>query len=126
MFHIEQQPTAFGPDPIFNLIGSMPHLAAEENWTTTFTFINKSAASAQAQFSLFAENGNPLLLPLVFPQQPSTDGTLLGATLEPDTAAECLSGYQYGWSQPHLRCRSAPRRLPLLEVWTDSPFSTRS
>jgi hypothetical protein len=82
MFHIEQQPYGSGPDPVFNLIGSMPHIAAEENWTTAFTFINKGAAAAQARFSLFSESGNPLLLPLVFPQQPSSDGTLLGASLD--------------------------------------------
>ena len=80
VFRVEQQPFGSGPDPIFNLIGSMPHLAAEENWTTAFTFINKGAAAAQARFSLFGENGNPLLLPLIFPQA-SIDGTLLGASL---------------------------------------------
>ena len=50
------------------LIGSMPHLAAEGGWSTTFTVINKGAASAQTQLNLFDNNGNPLPLPLTFPQ----------------------------------------------------------
>jgi hypothetical protein len=52
----------------------MSHLAAEENWTTTFTFVNKSSASTTARLSLFGDaldpTGNgPLTLPLAFPQQ---------------------------------------------------------
>jgi hypothetical protein len=31
-----------------NFIGSMPHIAAEENWTTTFTLVNKGIASRRA------------------------------------------------------------------------------
>jgi len=50
------------------LIGSMPHLAAEGGWNTTFTIVNKGATSAQTQLNLFDDNGNPLPLPLTFPQ----------------------------------------------------------
>ena len=50
------------------LIGSMPHLAAEGGWNTTFTIINKGTTSAQTQLSLYANSGNPLPLPLTFPQ----------------------------------------------------------
>jgi hypothetical protein len=62
------------PAPPF--VGSMAHVAAEENWTTTFTLVNKGGASSQAQLSLFGDtadpSGNgPLTLPLVFPQQPA-------------------------------------------------------
>jgi hypothetical protein len=57
--------------PIF--VGSMGHLAAEENWTTTFTLVNKGGAPSQAQLSFFGDasdpSGNgPLALPLVFSQ----------------------------------------------------------
>ena len=62
-------------------IGSMPHLVAEENWTTTFTLVNKSTASALARFSMFGEGGTSLQLPLNFPQQPSA-GTLIAASLD--------------------------------------------
>ena len=68
--------------PDQNLIGSMPHIAAEENWTTTFTLVNKGTAAAQSQLSLFGDaldpTGNgPLTLPLDFPQQPPPSGPLL-------------------------------------------------
>jgi hypothetical protein len=58
-----------------NFIGSMPHIAAEENWTTTFTLVNKQATAANAQLSFFGDpadaSGNgPLALPLTLPQQP--------------------------------------------------------
>jgi hypothetical protein len=53
------------------LIGSMPHLAAEGGWNTTFTLVNKGSTSTQTQVSMFDNSGNPLPLPLTFPQQAS-------------------------------------------------------
>ena len=43
-FNVAQQ----GPvvNNFVNLIGSMPHIAAEENWTTTFTLVNKGTTPA--------------------------------------------------------------------------------
>ncbi|HSR07852.1 MAG TPA: BACON domain-containing protein, partial [Bryobacteraceae bacterium] len=69
-FTIEQQGASI---PGLSFIGSMPHIAAEENWTTAFTFVNKSNATATARLSLFGDpsdaSGNgPLSLPLAFPQ----------------------------------------------------------
>ena len=32
-----------------SLIGSMPHMAAKENWTTTFTLVNKGASAARSR-----------------------------------------------------------------------------
>ena len=60
-----------------NFVGSMAHLAAEENWTTSFTLVNKSNSAATARLSLFGDatdpTGNgPLALPLAFSQQAST------------------------------------------------------
>jgi hypothetical protein len=57
-----------------SFVGSMAHIAAEENWTTTFTLVNKQGASAGAQLSFFgdpadASGDGPLPLPLTFPQQ---------------------------------------------------------
>ena len=73
-------PAVFGlaPYPLeptkTTFVGSMGHLAAEENWTTTFTLVNKGGAAAQATLNFFGDatdpSGNgPLALPLVFPQQ---------------------------------------------------------
>ena len=55
--------------------GSMAHLAAQENWTTTFTLVNKGTSTAQTVLSFFGDladpSGNgPLTLPLTHPQQP--------------------------------------------------------
>jgi hypothetical protein len=60
--------------------GSMPHVAAEENWTTAFTLVNKGTASAQARLSLFGDSAGALTLPLIFPQLPSPP--LLAASLD--------------------------------------------
>jgi hypothetical protein len=63
------------PPPPF--VGSMGHIAAEGDWTTTFTLVNKGAAASQAQLNFFGDaadpGGNgPLALPLVF-SQPGVD-----------------------------------------------------
>jgi hypothetical protein len=57
-----------------SFIGSIPHLAAQENWTTTFTLVNKGSATAQGHFTLFgdaidATGTGPLTVPAVFPEQ---------------------------------------------------------
>ena len=59
-----------------NFIGSMPHIAAQENWTTTFTLVNTSAASTQTRLSLIGDNGSALPLTLNFPQPPALNGLL--------------------------------------------------
>jgi len=82
--------------PGLSFIGSMPHIAAEENWTTEFTLVNKSAASAQARLSLSGDPAGTLTVPLVFPQrvlasfpqqlvpqQSTPPGPLLAASSEP-------------------------------------------
>ena len=71
--------------PDQNFIGSMPHIAAEENWTTTFTLVNKGTATAQSQLSFFGDALDPtgsgaLTLPLDFPQQPPPSGPLLASS----------------------------------------------
>jgi hypothetical protein len=56
-FAIEQQAASiFG----LNLIGSMPHIAAQENWITTFTLVNNTTSSNRARLSLFGslQDGN--------------------------------------------------------------------
>jgi hypothetical protein len=88
-FTIEQQGLGLAG---FSFIGSMPHIAAEENWITTFTLVNKGAAAATARLSLFGDpndaSGNgPLTLPLAFPQQPSATEPFLAASLDNTIAA---------------------------------------
>ena len=48
--------------------GSMAHLASGGGWKTTVVLLNNGAAQAQAQVNFFDDNGNPLILPLTFPQ----------------------------------------------------------
>jgi hypothetical protein len=73
--------------PGLSFIGSMPHIAAEENWTTILTVVNNTSSSNQVQFNLFGSNtdvsgsGSPLLLPVNLPQQPAL-GVILGASLD--------------------------------------------
>ncbi len=74
------QPTfaAFAPFPLTPptpvLVGSMAHIAAQENWTSTFTLVNKGVAPSQSTLSFFGDASDPtgdgpLPLQLVFPQQ---------------------------------------------------------
>ena len=67
--------------PGLGFIGSMPHMAAEENWTTTFTLVNNSASSATARLNLFGDPSGVLNLPLVFPQQAAA-APILAASLD--------------------------------------------
>ena len=78
-FTVEQQSAGLSG---LNFIGSMPHIAAEENWTTEFTLVNKSVFLADARLSFYGDPSGPLLLPLAFPQQPLPSGSLLAASLD--------------------------------------------
>ncbi len=75
-----------------NVIGSMAHLAAEENWTTAFTLVNKGAVASSTRLSFSGDaldpTGNgPLALPLAFPQQSGASGPLLAASFDRTLAA---------------------------------------
>jgi hypothetical protein len=65
-----------------NFIGSMPHIAAEENWTTAFTLVNKGAGSATARLNLFGDPTGILALPLTFPQQAAVPAPELAASFD--------------------------------------------
>jgi hypothetical protein len=83
LFTVEQQ----GNIPGLNLIGSLAHLLAEENWTTSLTLVNKGAAQAQARLSIFSDSTNaggngPLQLPLLLPQQFPASGPLLASSFD--------------------------------------------
>ncbi|HEV2200186.1 MAG TPA: hypothetical protein VGR73_10210 [Bryobacteraceae bacterium] len=49
-------------------VGSMPHIAAGNGWQTTFVLVNTGSIAADASLKFFDDNGNPLSLPLTFPQ----------------------------------------------------------
>ena len=75
--------------PGLNVIGTMAHLAAQENWTSTFTLVNKGLFPTTARLSFFGDaviepaSGNgPLTLPLTFPQKDSSSAPLLAATFD--------------------------------------------
>jgi len=64
--------------------GTITHLASAGYWTTTITLVNTSASPTEARLNFFDDNGNPLALPLSFPQSstaPAT-GPLLASTLD--------------------------------------------
>ncbi len=82
-FSIEQQAFAI---PGLSFIGSMPHIAAEENWTTTFTLVDKGASPATARLSLFGDPSGALTLPLVFPQSLGA-APILASSLDQTIAA---------------------------------------
>jgi hypothetical protein len=82
-FIIQEEGTISG----LNFIGSMPHIAAQENWTTAFTLVNKGVASAQARLSFFGDPSGPLTIPLAFPQQPPAAAPLLASSLDGTLAA---------------------------------------
>jgi len=88
-FVVEQEA---GFIPGLNQIGSMAHFAAEENWNTTFTLVNKSAAPAQGRLSLFGDAADPsgdgpVIVPLTFPQQTLAAGPLLASSFDRTIAA---------------------------------------
>ena len=83
-FTVEQEAGAL---PGLAFIGSMAHLAAEENWTTAFTIVNKDTISALARLSFSGDASDPggngaLTLPLAFPQQTPGALALLAASLD--------------------------------------------
>jgi hypothetical protein len=74
------------PDQTLPVGGTMPHIASGSGWQTTFVLSNvpavpdptffsanpPSGSPAQATLSFFDDNGNPLTLPLTFPQTGAT------------------------------------------------------
>jgi trimeric autotransporter adhesin len=92
-FGVEQQAASISG---LNVIGSMAHLAAQENWTTTFTLVNKGSATATSRLSFFGDdnsysqdpNGSgPLTLTLTLPQQAALAGPVVAASFDRTIAA---------------------------------------
>ena len=70
-FTIDQQAASL---PNLTFIGAMAHIAAEENWKTEFTVVNKGTVPATARLTFFGDPSGGLLLPLTFPQQSPAAG----------------------------------------------------
>ena len=62
--------------------GSMPDLTVAGGWSTGITLVNPSASATQVRINFFDDNGNPLTIPLTFPQTPNTAGTLLASSID--------------------------------------------
>jgi hypothetical protein len=66
----------------------MAHLAAQENWTSTFTLVNKALVPTIARLSFFGDatvdptGDGTLTLPLAFPQRAGAPAPLLAATID--------------------------------------------
>jgi formylglycine-generating enzyme required for sulfatase activity len=104
VFTIEQQA---GSIPGLAPLGSVADLVAQENWTTTFTLVNKGDAPAQARVSLFEDPGNPLKLSLSAPRAAAPallDGFSLDRALAPHAS---LSVATAGPQMPPLKTGSA-------------------
>jgi len=89
-FTVEQEA---GTLPGLAFIGSMAHLAAEENWTTAITIVNKDTTSAIARLSFSGDAIDPsgngaLTLPLAFPQQPAAASPILAASVDRTVAPD--------------------------------------
>jgi uncharacterized repeat protein (TIGR03803 family) len=94
------------PYPGLNFIGSMPQLASGGGrWTTTLTLLNTGSTAANVALNFYDNNGNPLALPLTFPQgtpletTASFTGTIqAGAVLVVQTAG-LSNPLAVGWAE---------------------------
>ena len=77
-FIVEQQAATLQN---LSFIGSMPHVAAEGGWHTSFTLVNKGTTSSTARLNTFLDSvpQSPVLITL--PQQPSL-GPIQGLSLD--------------------------------------------
>ncbi len=48
--------------------GAFAHVAVANGWKTSFVLVNTGVSASQAHLNFFDDNGNPLVLPLSFPQ----------------------------------------------------------
>jgi hypothetical protein len=52
--------------------GTLAHIASGGGWQTVLTLVNTGAISAQAQLKFYDQQGNPMTVPLLFPQTGAT------------------------------------------------------
>ncbi len=101
-------PTGAQQLTILSSAGSLAQLASGAPWTTTITLMNTGTAPALAVLNFYDNNGNPLQLPLTFPQFPQTPGSqtttsTFSTTLNTDSELVVVTGgtqsTQVGWAQ---------------------------
>ena len=78
-YAVQQQAAAING---LSLVGSVPHLPGEMDWSTILTFVNKGATAVTARTNLLAADGTPMTLPVGLPQQGSLPGPLLATSLD--------------------------------------------
>ncbi len=88
-FEVEQEAALI---PGLNFIGSLAHLAAQENWTTAFTLVDKGNSPATARLSFLGDamdpSGNgPLAVSLAFPQTAGVSLPLQAVSIDRTLAA---------------------------------------
>ena len=88
--------------------GSGAHFAVGGGWKTTFTLVNTSSSSSTVVLKFADDSGNPLSLPLSFPQTPAMPAqttSTYNATLAPGTLLQVQAAnpanptQQTGWAQ---------------------------
>ncbi len=89
--------------------GSLAQIASGGGWTTIITLVNNSTSTAQVQLNFYDLNGNPLALPLSFPQQassvPGSPVTTLVQTINPmatliiQTTGPATQNTLVGWAE---------------------------
>jgi uncharacterized protein (TIGR03118 family) len=100
-FQLNIQPASI-PLPMTR-VGSFAQVAAGAGWKSIMTLINLSAGTVNAQVNFYADNGNPLTLPLVFPEFGSTAaGASVNVTLTPNDSivieSDGLAAMSVGWA----------------------------
>ena len=78
-FTIEQEAFSI---PGLAAAGSLAQVASEGTWDFNLVAINLGTSSATARFTFADNNGNPLALPLTFPQLPPAAAPELASTLD--------------------------------------------
>jgi hypothetical protein len=88
--------------------GSFAHIAIANGWKTSFILVNTGGTAAQAHLNFFDDDGNPLVLPISFPQAgggvatttSSVNGTMnAGATLVVESTGADANLLQTGSAQ---------------------------
>ena len=78
-FSIEQSAASI---PGLAAAGSLGQVASEGTWDFSLIGINLGASAATARFTFADNNGNPLMLPLTFPQSAPGAGPELASTID--------------------------------------------
>ncbi len=63
-------------------VGSISQIVSAGTWAMTLNALNLGTTSAQVRMNFNDNDGNPMLLPLTFPQAPPAIGPLLASTID--------------------------------------------